>query len=536
MTLKHRIIYLPLVVVFIISALNLFIVDRQLDKELNSRVKTELGWLAKSAMVTLSEITAPLTIKNIDPVAKRLSSASDARITFIDAAGVVTGDSQVPYDSIAQVDNHAYRPEILEAKQSGVGFATRYSDTIEKEFTYVAVYQQFMHGNESVGYFARASLPEDTVKHELMQLRQALIVVLAMSTLALVVLSFFSSRWIAMSVEEDRTKLREKIDSGVRDIELLYELDSILGSCSEISEASNVVKQIVPQLLPNATGAVSVYKSSRNRLETKIFWGRKWQEKTSFLPDQCWALRKGHAHRSNHNGTQLYCDHFSTIQSESAEASTVCVPLVALGEAIGVMHCVSKNFNENELLLVESIAKRIGLALANINLRYHLKQQAISDVLTGLYNRRYLYESLEQLVARAKRNQTKIGILMGDIDHFKNFNDEYGHDAGDTVLQAVSEVMLEMTRGGDIVCRYGGEEFCIALPDSDLERSVLVAEKIRKSIESVDVNIGLKNPVSVSMSIGVSVYSSDNQSITEVISIADRQLYIAKSDGRNCVR
>ncbi|WP_169915839.1 diguanylate cyclase [Shewanella psychrophila] len=481
-------------------------------------------------------LNSPLTLSTVDRVAKHLSLASDARITFIDDSGKVMGDSMIPIDQVPILDNHLNRPEIQLAQVTGIGISRHFSRTLNEEYIYVAIYRSLKVGGGTSGYYARASLPDSTIYYEVIKLRLALASIAIVSMLTLILLSFISSRWIARSVEQDRLDLKSKIDSGIHDIELLHELDSMLGACSELSEAGSVVKQVTPRLLPNSSGAISIYKSSRNKLEFIMFWGEEWQGVTEFKPEQCWALRKGHSHQSDHNDTQIYCEHFSHLAIEQGNKASLCIPLMALGEAIGVMHILKKEFPYSDLLLTNAIAKRVGLAIANIELRYSLRQQAIKDTLTGLFNRRYLFESLEQLVALGMRNKSQIGIIMGDIDHFKSFNDSYGHDAGDDVLKEVAKELKKNTRIADIVCRYGGEEFCIVCPDSTQEETLLIAEKLRLAVAKKEVKLSSKEMVTVTISMGVAMFTNSEDSIKSVISEADRRLYQAKSDGRNCVR
>lgn len=168
------------------------------------------------------------------------------------------------------------------------------------------------------------------------------------------------------------------------------------------------------------------------------------------------------------------------------------------------------------------------------SLQETLRQEAIHDSLTSLFNRRFLDESLPLLLARLKRDHSPVTILMLDIDHFKDVNDSYGHQVGDAVLQALGNALKTSVRAGDIVCRYGGEEFILVLPGMRAEDGRMQAEKLRMMIASLTVS-GRDQSVSVTISIGGSVFPHDGTSSDELIAVADRALYRAKQNGRNRV-
>jgi diguanylate cyclase (GGDEF)-like protein len=168
------------------------------------------------------------------------------------------------------------------------------------------------------------------------------------------------------------------------------------------------------------------------------------------------------------------------------------------------------------------------------SLQEKLRQEAIHDSLTGLFNRRFLDETLPIELARSKRAHSSLTILLLDIDHFKKINDTYGHQVGDAVLQSVGHALKTNVRAGDIVCRYGGEEFILVFPGMQAEDGRARAEKLRKMIESQ--TISAKNQlIAVTISIGGSVYPQDGKSNDELISMADLALYRAKQNGRNRV-
>jgi diguanylate cyclase (GGDEF)-like protein len=163
-----------------------------------------------------------------------------------------------------------------------------------------------------------------------------------------------------------------------------------------------------------------------------------------------------------------------------------------------------------------------------------LRREAIRDPLTDLYNRRYMEESLKREVLRAKRNHIPVGIMMCDIDHFKMLNDTHGHAAGDAVLQALGSLLQDSIRGGDIACRYGGEEFLLLLPDADAQETKGRADSLLSRIKALRIPFQGET-LQVTISIGVSALSENASDIQEVITAADKALYRAKAQGRDRV-
>ncbi len=181
------------------------------------------------------------------------------------------------------------------------------------------------------------------------------------------------------------------------------------------------------------------------------------------------------------------------------------------------------------------VNERLHAQLAEIQaLQAQLREQAIRDALTGLFNRRYLQETLEREVLRAKREATPIGLVMLDIDHFKKLNDTYGHKAGDVMLQTLGELLRTQTRGSDVACRYGGEEFVVVLPGASIEVAQQRAEQWRQSFEAVHVPYD-SHDLRATIALGVAAFPKHGATSDEVLRVADAALYLAKAEGRNRV-
>jgi len=185
--------------------------------------------------------------------------------------------------------------------------------------------------------------------------------------------------------------------------------------------------------------------------------------------------------------------------------------------------------------IITTIAEHIALAISNLRLKETLRQQSIRDALTGLFNRRYMEETLERELRRAKRENKPVGIIMIDIDFFKDFNDRIGHGGGDALLRELGAFLINSTRGGDVACRYGGEEFLLVLPDANLEDAGRRAEEMRKGVKALRVDYLGKTFAKCSISLGVAVFPENGETSEVLLNAADKALYRAKNEGRDRV-
>jgi two-component system, cell cycle response regulator len=190
--------------------------------------------------------------------------------------------------------------------------------------------------------------------------------------------------------------------------------------------------------------------------------------------------------------------------------------------------------HRNDRLLVTTIARELGGALRMATLVEESRWMATTDALTGLLNRRAFLDSTTREVARARRYNDKLSVVLLDVDHFKHINDRRGHAAGDVVLGAVGRLLASAVRTCDIVARWGGEEFVLVLPSTSLEGAEQVAERIREQLESAKINDGSGELIPVTASFGVAAYAG-GETLEQVIDRADRAMYLAKSGGRNRV-
>ncbi len=330
-----------------------------------------------------------------------------------------------------------------------------------------------------------------------------------------------------------------ELEQRTRDTALLAEMGDLLQACTTTEDANKAISRTIPQLFPDTSGALFVYNGSRDDLETDFTWGlpSTQLDQHTFEPYKCWALRRGRLHRMEGLCTAMPC------QSLPEPEHILCVPMVAHGEALGVLHLRADKSSRTSLaaalLLKEQLAvtcaEYMALSLANLNLRETLSNQAIRDPLTGLFNRRYMEETLERERQRAARAHVSLGVIMLDLDHFKNFNDKYGHDAGDAVLRELGILLKTHIRGSDIACRYGGEEFVMIMPETSLHTVQQRAELIRSKVKRLSVHHLGQSLGSLSLSLGVALFPTHETTSAALLRSADQALYKAKQAGRDQV-
>jgi len=335
----------------------------------------------------------------------------------------------------------------------------------------------------------------------------------------------------------------QELDRRSKEISLLSEMGSWLQSCQTADEAYAVIGKAAEQLFPEWSGALYVISASRNAVDAVADWGKPSGSERVFGPDDCWALRRGQPHWYAVGGKSTNCRHINAARIVKA----LCVPLMAQSEALGILTLqllpaqgqpepISLPADGAERRLAAVLAEHVCLALGNLKLRETLKNQSIRDPLTGLFNRRYMEDSLERELSRANRNKGSVAIIMMDLDRFKRFNDTFGHQAGDALLRAFGDFLIKNTRGQDIACRYGGEEFAVVLSDTTLAGALKRADILREEVRQLKVHYGGQLLGMVSISVGLALFPDHGTTIAEVLRAADQALYSAKREGRDRVR
>jgi len=343
----------------------------------------------------------------------------------------------------------------------------------------------------------------------------------------------------------------ESLDRLVRELELrtkqmtsLNEMGSLLECSGTVKEACAIVSNSVQKLFPDApSGALYLFKSSRDLIEAAVRWGKKDAIAPTFPPDACWALRRGQPHWTGRSGNAIACQHLT----QSLNTECLCVPMVAQGNTVGVLHIEfrsgadsrydsgAESFRDSQQRLAISAASQIALSLASLQLRETLREQAIRDPLTRLFNRRFLEESLDRELQLATRKKQSIAVLFVDLDHFKRFNDTFGHEAGDMVLQSLADLFRNFFRATDICCRYGGEEFAIILPESSSQDAAIRADALRSEVKRLRLQYKKQTLGQLTLSVGVAAFPEHVSTSLDLLKIADQCLYESKARGRDVV-
>ena len=343
----------------------------------------------------------------------------------------------------------------------------------------------------------------------------------------------------------------ESLDSLVKELELrtkqttlLNEMGSLLACSGTVKEASAVVANSVQKLFPAApSGALYLFRSSRDLIEALARWGKTDVVAPTFPPGACWSLRRGQPHWSGGPGNEISCQHLTT----SRKTEALCVPMVAQGNTIGVLllefqsaaesryEFGNETFRDSHQRLAISAASQIALSLASLQLRETLREQSIRDPLTRLFNRRFLEESFERELQLAGRKKQSIAVLFLDLDHFKRFNDTFGHDAGDLVLQSLADLFRNFFRVTDICCRYGGEEFAIILPESTSYDAAVRANALRLEVKRLRLHYKKQPLGQLTLSVGIAAFPEHASTSEELLNIADQCLYTSKARGRDIV-
>jgi diguanylate cyclase (GGDEF)-like protein/PAS domain S-box-containing protein len=335
--------------------------------------------------------------------------------------------------------------------------------------------------------------------------------------------------------QEQLAQRVKELESRTQQITLLTELSNMLQICLHPLEAYTVVAQSATQLFPNTSGALLIQDSAHLWIEPRSVWGQSSNTIPSFMHDDCWAIRRSRPHLVADTRNGLLCRHISN----PAPASTLCVPVMSEGVSIGILYMETNKNNaaltESQQQLAGAVADQIGLALSNLQLRDNLHEQAIRDPLTTLYNRYYMQESLERELRRAERSGHSVTLLMVDLDHLKAFNDRYGHLSGDELLRGLGKLLKKMFRGGDILSRYGGDEFLLVLPEASIEIGLQRAEELRQNVKEMLIQIEDYPLQNLTISIGISSWPQHGTSSGDVLKAADKALYQAKLQGRDQV-
>jgi diguanylate cyclase (GGDEF)-like protein/PAS domain S-box-containing protein len=322
-----------------------------------------------------------------------------------------------------------------------------------------------------------------------------------------------------------------------REMRLINRMNDLLQACKTQAEAYQVITLAVGEMFPDQSGGLAILHDSSQYLETFARWGDESLLESIFSLEDCWAMRRGQQHEVADPQGSVNCHHFV----RDPKTGYLCLPLVVQGETLGLFYLSTPAGMKNEHAkswrqLAVMVGEGIKLSLSNLKLREIMREQATHDPLTGLFNRRYLSDTLPRELNHARRRNTHTCLAMLDIDHFKNFNDTFGHEAGDLMLRELGRVLKDSVRKSDIACHIGGDEFVLVLLDSTQEASRHHLERICAHIKELQIRYGEQLLGTMTLSVGIAEAAPEDElTAEELLSGADKALYAAKRTGRDRV-
>ena len=346
----------------------------------------------------------------------------------------------------------------------------------------------------------------------------------------------------ARSAEERARQLREELhqlqtgqESRSTDLALLGRYGNLLIGCTDLAETLQVSEQMLSLLLPDSAGTIYPLMDGEGLAEATHLWGiHAANTHSQASAEQCWSMQRKRLHLGQSENPESLCAHLHNEDPRAGQFQAACIPLVVQGDALGWMFLSAPGSGAfPKLQVAVAAADQLALALANLKLRQSLRDLSVRDPLTGLFNRRYLSESLGRELGRSKRRGLPLAVLAFDLDHFKDFNDRFGHPAGDAVLVAFAKLLQSRSRNEDIACRLGGEEFVLIMPEMDIGVALRRAGELMQVLSELDVIHEGKILPRLTTSIGVATSPEHGHLPEALLAQADQALYEAKSQGRN---
>ncbi|HMM60468.1 MAG TPA: diguanylate cyclase, partial [Candidatus Rifleibacterium sp.] len=342
---------------------------------------------------------------------------------------------------------------------------------------------------------------------------------------------------LTTTFDEMRVNLRStKADLDYRLLQLTtpYEVGKAISSELDFRKLQNMILEIVVKVVKAEKGSLMLLDDAEKSLTIGVAVGLSEE----ITRDTRLEIGESVAGWVVKNRRPLFAGNvetdptFQSIKKKNIRTGTMmCVPLTAKDKILGTLN-ISRSepdsFSEKDFELFVNLANQAAIAIDNARLyRY-----AVTDEMTRLYNHRYFQQRLDEEIQRADRYENHVSLIILDVDHFKRFNDTFGHPEGDRALKAVARLIEKNVREIDIPARYGGEEFVVICPEKNGEGSLIPAERIRTAIESFDFRIN-GEPVPLTVSLGVSCYPDAAKSKADLIQKADFALYYSKQHGRN---
>jgi len=334
----------------------------------------------------------------------------------------------------------------------------------------------------------------------------------------------------------ERQRLEAERSADLAKRSLLSRMTQRMQECETMHQMERVIEGFVPKIAPSLAGRLYLFDGGQNLLLEACSWLAPVHSIAEFSPMACWALQRGELHRPKGQSTDVSCDHLDVT---GATIDSVCLPLIAQRATLGLLYLEPRTDISESLsdvvpeTYLKMLAENVSLAVGNLRLRDTLRAMAMADPLTGLANRRQLETVLDSRLMEANRTNQSISCIMLDVDHFKRFNDQFGHDAGDTVLRALGDLLKQSARDTDAF-RYGGEEFLLLMPNMGIEQAAQRAEEIRLKIGALQIEHAGRELGAITASFGVAT-APEHCAFTKLIRTADAALLLAKEAGRNRV-
>lgn len=335
------------------------------------------------------------------------------------------------------------------------------------------------------------------------------------------------------------SELREtnvQLDEKIQEVSILYQASQMISSELQLQALLDMAMSAISEITEIDRGSTWLYEEEHEHFNLMSHIGDATKLPSSILLEDSEVLQRAFNSKV----------HFSYNQEQSLDLELkrqdeivfgnafVIVPIMHQGEFMGLLHLCGKpegnSFSQRDLRLINVFAIQLGSAVKNAQ----LYEQAITDGMTKLYLHKYFKQRLFDEIKRATRFKRNLALIMVDIDHFKNFNDTYGHQAGDEVLKAVATILRKAVRTHDLPVRYGGEEFALVLPETDMIGAVAVAERVRRSIETEHLEVN-GEVIKITASFGVALFPDSSNDMDSLIKAADVALYWSKEHGRNQV-
>jgi diguanylate cyclase (GGDEF)-like protein/PAS domain S-box-containing protein len=336
-------------------------------------------------------------------------------------------------------------------------------------------------------------------------------------------------------VEKELKDTREALSDQVKQLEHraseignLADMVKMLQKCTHATETYTVFSEFSPMLFPNVSGSLIILRPEKNLMEVKSSWGKPSISNEEFYPSDCWGYRLRKMYLTSEANLGPICEHLG----KPYPSSSLCIPIEVENEIVGLLNIQSVKgtapISTGTQQMAQTVVEQMSLALSNLKLQERLREQAIRDPLTGLYNRYYMEESLEQELHRAERNAKMVSLIMLDFDHFRDLNTEFGHPNVDDMLREFGKLLKNSIRVGDIACRYGGDEFLVIMPEAGPETAMQRAEQLRQRVKTLAVRSPEGPFRYVTVSIGVASWPEHGRAAVDLLRAVDTALFQAK--------